>query len=161
MWVNTLNLHLEFDQARKTLKVFRYPSFCRLLYREVDKTLLDRLFAENVADLDETDRRGIQSTAADFLREVLLSYRLVFGQDRRSRRAVKQEFVKWKRVWESPEGRRDGGWDPLLPKLCSEASDPSGPLGLYSDVDGEDVFNYYAVTDFPVPRQKASRAPEV
>lgn len=33
-WVNSLSLHLEFDTVRKTLKVFKFPSFCRLMYHE-------------------------------------------------------------------------------------------------------------------------------
>ena len=31
-WVESLSLHLEFDRKRKVLKVFRYPSFCFLMY---------------------------------------------------------------------------------------------------------------------------------
>lgn len=34
-WVNSLSLHLEFDTVRRVLKVFRFPSFCMLMYREV------------------------------------------------------------------------------------------------------------------------------
>jgi hypothetical protein len=29
--VSSLNLHLELDSERKTLKVFKYPSFCRMM----------------------------------------------------------------------------------------------------------------------------------
>jgi hypothetical protein len=32
-WVNSLSLHLEFDNVRRVLKVFRFPSFCMLMYR--------------------------------------------------------------------------------------------------------------------------------
>jgi hypothetical protein len=31
-WVDVLNLHLEFDEASKVLKIFRFPSFCRMIY---------------------------------------------------------------------------------------------------------------------------------
>jgi len=31
-WVESLSLHLEFDSHAKTLKVFRFPSICRILY---------------------------------------------------------------------------------------------------------------------------------
>ena len=34
-WVESLNLHLEFDEGARVLKLFRYPSFCRLMYPEV------------------------------------------------------------------------------------------------------------------------------
>jgi hypothetical protein len=33
-WVNSLSLHLEFDNVRRILKIFRFPSFCMLMYRE-------------------------------------------------------------------------------------------------------------------------------
>ena len=31
-WVDALGLHLEFDSCQKVLKVFQFPSFCRLMY---------------------------------------------------------------------------------------------------------------------------------
>jgi hypothetical protein len=33
-WVNSLSLHLEFDNIKRILKIFRFPSFCMLMYRE-------------------------------------------------------------------------------------------------------------------------------
>ena len=30
-WVSSLTLHLELDRKRKTLKLFQYPSFCRMM----------------------------------------------------------------------------------------------------------------------------------
>lgn len=42
-WVESLNLHLEFDEGARVLKLFRYPSFCRLMYREDEEgSILDR-----------------------------------------------------------------------------------------------------------------------
>jgi len=32
-WVDALGMHLEFDSSRKLLKLFRFPSFCRLMYK--------------------------------------------------------------------------------------------------------------------------------
>jgi hypothetical protein len=34
-WVNSLSLHLEFDNVRRVLKIFRFPSFCMLMYRDM------------------------------------------------------------------------------------------------------------------------------
>ena len=31
-WVDSLGLHLELDASRKTLKLFRFPSYCRMMY---------------------------------------------------------------------------------------------------------------------------------
>jgi hypothetical protein len=42
-WVESLNLHLEFDEGTRVLKLFRYPSFCRLMYPEAgSQTFLHR-----------------------------------------------------------------------------------------------------------------------
>lgn len=42
-WVETLNMHMEFDTAKKVLKIYRFPSFCRLMYRHKKKFgLLDQ-----------------------------------------------------------------------------------------------------------------------
>lgn len=48
-WVETLGMHLEFDDARRTLKVFRFPSFCRLMYRYKKKGLLSQYVLPNHA----------------------------------------------------------------------------------------------------------------
>ena len=40
-WVNSLSQHLEFDRSEKSLKLFRFPSFCMLMHRKGD-TFLSR-----------------------------------------------------------------------------------------------------------------------
>ena len=37
VFVDSLSLHLEFDEKAKILKVFRFPSYCRLLCLEVSR----------------------------------------------------------------------------------------------------------------------------
>ena len=44
-WVDSLNLHLDFDEADKVLKLYRFPSFCRLMYSTHGK---DPFFARSV-----------------------------------------------------------------------------------------------------------------
>jgi len=41
-WVTSLALHLELDSGRKTLKLFQFPSFCRLMYVERKNNMLSR-----------------------------------------------------------------------------------------------------------------------
>lgn len=41
-WVTSLSLHLELDSSRKTLKVFQFPSFCRLMTVEKKNNILSR-----------------------------------------------------------------------------------------------------------------------
>jgi hypothetical protein len=42
IWVSSLALHLELDSNKKTLKLFRYPSFCRMMTVERKSNLLTR-----------------------------------------------------------------------------------------------------------------------
>lgn len=41
-WVDIISLHLEFDNRKRTLKVFRFPSFCRMMCQYQEATLLSR-----------------------------------------------------------------------------------------------------------------------
>jgi hypothetical protein len=41
-WVSSLALHLELDSGKKTLKIFQYPSFCRMMAVEKKNNLLSR-----------------------------------------------------------------------------------------------------------------------
>lgn len=41
-WVDTLSLHFEFDSRNRTLRLFRFPSFCRIMYRDKEETLLSK-----------------------------------------------------------------------------------------------------------------------
>lgn len=42
-WVSSLALHLEIDSGKRTLKLFQYPSFCRMMASERKNGLLSRL----------------------------------------------------------------------------------------------------------------------
>lgn len=41
-WVTSLALHLEMDSGKKTLKLFQFPSFCRMMVVENETHLLSR-----------------------------------------------------------------------------------------------------------------------
>jgi hypothetical protein len=41
-WVSSLTLHLELDSERKTLKLFQYPSFCRMMMIDRKGHMLSR-----------------------------------------------------------------------------------------------------------------------
>lgn len=38
-WVECLSLHMDFDSRSKTLKLFRFPSLCLVMYRNKDRSL--------------------------------------------------------------------------------------------------------------------------
>jgi hypothetical protein len=104
-WTTSICEHLEFNLRTKTLKLFRIPSYCVLLcLLEPDKTFLDRydslptqkdVNADHASSLfhkflgDEREELAATVTAANFFREVLATYRLIFGQHKDSRKLIK------------------------------------------------------------------------
>ena len=147
-WVSTLNQHLEFDQSQRILRVFRLPSLCRLMYRDAEGMLLSGLFNENhredaggsVRPAHHTFKANIE----DFLVEVMLSYRLIFGRKRRSRSHIARKLAREKERY--PE---DGHNDPLLDILCTHTSESPDIKKLYEDLEAEEFDDYVSVDEFP------------
>ncbi|KAI0509557.1 hypothetical protein F5B22DRAFT_638016 [Xylaria bambusicola] len=89
-WVDSLSCHLELDKHSGTLYIYRYPSFC-----------VSRLQEPNSRGARAGGRRSVLHACASeknrplpwvcdedidgLLQEILLSYRVVFGQSKRSR----------------------------------------------------------------------------
>ncbi|KAI0104455.1 hypothetical protein F4814DRAFT_89835 [Daldinia grandis] len=113
LWVDDLSKHCEFNRysKEKQLKLFRLPSLCaKICLSEDSQTLIDCLFKSHIC------RRNCQfntnSVGKLYLAEVLLSYRLLFGQHSRSRKQFRThevENAKW-----------NGTLDPLLDVLCGD-----------------------------------------
>jgi hypothetical protein len=145
-WVDVLNQHLEFDQSTGALRVFRLPSMCRLMYRDVEGTLLNELFHENEEEYDEKPRSPHSQAAdiQDFLAEVLLSYRLIFGRKRRSRKRVRRSLEENKDTW-----RKECRYDPLLETLCTEPESSRAVRELYTDLEAKPFDDYISVDEFP------------
>ena len=85
-WVDSLSCHLELDKYSGTLFLYRYPSFClsslqRQDTKEPQKSAIHRCGFERPG----TVPWGSEKDAAELLQEILLSYRLLFGQSRQSR----------------------------------------------------------------------------
>jgi hypothetical protein len=85
-WVDSLSCHLELDSHSGTLFLYRYPSFCvsnlhRASTKERQKGVLHYCGLERPGSMMWADEEDIVA----LLQEILLSYRLLFGQSRRSR----------------------------------------------------------------------------
>ena len=86
-----------------------------------------------------------------FFEEILLTYRLIFGQDDRSYKA----FSRMVPVWEEQRGRTswEMGWacDPMLLTLCGKSATSSDEARkLYDEIDaGEPANCYDPNTQFP------------
>ncbi|KIV90278.1 hypothetical protein, variant [Exophiala mesophila] len=157
-WVNVMNLHLQLDQRKRILRLYRFPAFCRLLWQDDDEScLLQRLFQDHRTSLvasvpTDAARLGI----SDFLREIILSYRLIFGMDKSSRRAFEGELEAWARdkSHSTPlSSRRLYEMDPLLKLVCQSPSpnpnSPSDLLSLLELLDGEETSTLYPFEEFP------------
>jgi hypothetical protein len=85
-WVDSLPCHLEFDARTNTLFLFRYPSFCIGDLPRKKATVPHLSVIHACAALPSA---SIQWATADevtqMLRETVLSYRLLFGQNKASR----------------------------------------------------------------------------
>jgi hypothetical protein len=148
-WVTSLSLHLELDSGKKTLKLFQYPSFCRLMVVERRANILSRLLNDHAARSSE-DARAPDVATDELFEEILLSYRLLFGQDDRSWKA----FSRMAPVWEEQRGRSswETSWDcdPLLLVLCGRSCTDEEARQVYDDIDANEPANYYDPnTEFP------------
>jgi hypothetical protein len=133
-WVDTLTLHLDYDKETGTLSLFAFPSVCVTALRN-----RGAIFAFASHERSPADPRADVEDVRCFLEEVLLSYRLLFGQHAKSRRLFQRIYSPAEWPFEQP--------DTLLSILCTAKC-----LGLE---DGDSVFPedhpvYFAARHFPV-----------
>lgn len=130
-WVESLALHLDYDKSSRTLSLFSYPSFClHMLLSE------GPIYAFGSIVEDDIDPRANRDDISQFLREVLLSYRLLFGQSAKSRKLFRQIF--------KPSDNNGRHYvDSLLPHICTKKRISSTSIP-------EDRSVYFAARDFPI-----------
>jgi hypothetical protein len=145
-WVGVLNQHLEFDRRNRILRIFRFPSLPRLMYRDRKGTILDRLCHEIEDEHNERSRspHSHVTEIEDFLCEVILSYRLIFGCQKRSRALVRRILERCKDDW-----RGEGRYDPFLEILCTETPGSDAVRELYIDLDAKEFEDYIPADEFP------------
>ena len=129
-WVDTLAWHLDFDKSSRTLSIFRYPSLCLAMLQSKGAMYS---FASN--DLTLLDPRANFDEITDILHETLLSYRLLFGQSKNSRKLFRSQLKSNPALWHNP--------DSLLELICGRKhfSHSSVP---------PDRFTYFVPRDFLV-----------
>lgn len=160
-WVNTLNLHLQLDERKRILRLYRFPAFCRLLYADGPdgneahgkKSFLCQLFNHYKASrMQGQPQERDALTFFDFLRDMMLSYRLLFGMDAKSRQIFRAESANWEQdsLCDGPfSGRRMYDVDPLLWILCTEKGTSPALKQLLGLLDGEETSPRYSFEDFP------------
>ncbi|KAH8892740.1 hypothetical protein GQ53DRAFT_840594 [Thozetella sp. PMI_491] len=159
-WTSSLCEHLDFDATTQTLKLFRYPSLCAAMAAENDKTFLCRFLRncrEDSSSAGGDSLPGLSST--DLFKEILCTFRLIFGQDRRSWKIYARDTTRsWTRWLRRPQDQQETELDadararihtedPLLLRLCGR---DWVQQRIYDDIDAPFVRTVYsAVDDFP------------
>ena len=98
----------------------------------------------------------IDDLTPEYFREVLLSYRLIFGQNKASYRAFNRKIPTWGARWNcscedaKPDQQYDDS-DPMLLTLCGSTYKSPNARRIYEAIDAlDDVTEYYhPYYDFP------------
>lgn len=145
-WTDCLACHLELDRDSGVLYLFRYPSFCKANVNDrsaQNTNYTNRTVIHSCASSTPSNNHwATPQDVTELLEEVVLSYRLLFGQHPRSRKLFRN-LRPFDHV--PPEGR-----DGLLSDLCGEkAIDASLGIGERD--------NYELARDFPHLRTRLFR----
>jgi hypothetical protein len=82
------------------------------------------------------------SSAEDLCREIILSYRLIFGLDQPSRKLFRKECAN--------EMRLSSDFDPLLSVLCGQKWDSPSSISIFEEIDADPPASFYLTSDFPL-----------
>ena len=112
-WIDSLACHLEFDTSSNTLFLFRYPSFC-IANIPPGKSVSSHksVIHSCAAPQDDSTQWATADEVTQMLNETILSYRLLFGQNK----AARQLFRKLGPFDDIPKRGRDQ----TLLKLCGQ-----------------------------------------
>lgn len=135
-WVDSIALHLDYDKSSRTLSIFSFPSICASQLESRSGTI----FAFASTEKNGVDPRADEDDIAHLLEEILLSYRLLFGQSEKSRKLFRGIFDPANLPFPQP--------DTLLHDLCGlrQLSLDASQANLLP----RDRRVYYAARDFPV-----------
>lgn len=157
-WVDALACHLEFNSTTREISLFRFPSFCQSMLLGLFSKGCPRGAIHACATTSSLRCQwATENEINQLLLEILLSYRLLFGQTKKSRSFFRSSFM-------SSSKRRKGGAsksnnisidenirDAILPELCGKEA----PYQCSIDnlVEKE---SYYLPRDFPMLRYRIS-----
>ncbi|KAH6620733.1 hypothetical protein B0J18DRAFT_205972 [Chaetomium sp. MPI-SDFR-AT-0129] len=141
IWVDSLSEHLAFDPITPSVSIFKCPSFCQL-QKHSDRSIL----AIMLRDFYEEDEKPSDDySPTKLLREVMLSYTLLFKADRRSRRI----YQRSERARASLGNGDQSFVDPCLDELCGYSISTSVTMPVRESYD--------ANIEFPVFRARLER----
>ena len=90
-WIDNLSCHLEFDERANTIFLFRYPSFCTSCSQlaKAEKPSNATIHA-GASPASSSRQWACEEDITKMLQETLLSYRLLFAQDKQARRLYRR-----------------------------------------------------------------------
>ena len=149
-WVDEISGHLDFQPSIPSLKILRFPSFCHL--HMGDESVLSRYVAArtgsdfiNINSVLTRYYDGVRKpdgfTVGRYLREILLSYSLLFRFDSHAQKT----YHNIERIRAGKDGHRD----PLLDELCM-GRDAHTSLRLLYWLTTPVKESFDAASDFPI-----------
>ncbi|KAI4188463.1 MAG: hypothetical protein L6R41_002142 [Letrouitia leprolyta] len=141
-WVDIMSCHLEFDKRTNTVFLFRFPSFCAVHYLAGLSEKETNVIHAAAAPVSSSRQRAVEEDIDQMLKEILTSYRLLFGQNKRARKLFK--------LRDATVGRSRNVKDRMLFSLCGVKSFKLGKESLDKDF-------YDLKQDFPILRSRISR----
>lgn len=108
------------------------------------EALLSRDFDSIRLVMDASASLGEGQDAQEFFKEILRSYRLIFGQTRSSRKKFQKLYGK-SRSWSSGPNS-----DPLLQLICGRSCESGESSTIFAEIGADDASNHYdPQVDFP------------
>ena len=135
-WVDVLSCHLEFDERTNTIFLFRFPSFCIACgqFGKGEKPSEAVIYA-GASPSSSSRQWACEEDVTKMLLETLLSYRLLFAQDKQARKLYRR--------LDPFAGIPLEGRDHLLSSLCGRKSFHLSQLP--SDQDSYDLQRHFPI----------------
>lgn len=147
-WVESVCLHLDFNSRAKTLKLFRFPCLCLL---QVPHEMISYLWSHAnefcASLLIQTSSASCwfelngQTDVRQYYFEVLLSYRLIFGENKDASRLLNKLLSNEQDTWGTHT-------DPLLGILCGKNGGEATAKDIYDTLEADCGASTYSTSDF-------------
>lgn len=135
-WVDVLSCHLEFDERANTIFLFRYPSFCiECGYSGIGEKTSETVIHAGASPSSSSRQWACEEDITEMLLETLLSYRLLFAQDKKARKLYRR--------LDPFAGVPLEGRDHLLSSLCGRKSFHTPQIP--SDQDSYDLQRHFPI----------------
>jgi hypothetical protein len=138
-WMDCLACHLEYDVSSNTLYLFRYPSFCLANLPEKADSEVNTMIHACASPYRTGAQWAGRDEVSQLLQEIVLSYRLLFAQNKASRRYFRSS--------KPFSGIPQEGRDEVLTTLCRQKR-----LKVGFNVQEREIYDLSS--DFPVLKSR-------